>query len=215
MSSTAVQQASDLTKENNLLSSVSYGVTNVSSKVADVGAKAWTNINTYWNTSLGGSGTSGGGGSGDLTSSLSNFNLFGGGRTGYNSMSGESLNSNNNNPNNYASYNNNNNNMEDEEKRDELRRNESSSSLRQQQQQQTAAKQTTKPAAAKQDDWNDWENNEWEDASVTAAASNQKKREKTTTSKVGKKTTTVEKGNDLIKFDEDGWETIEPSSKNK
>lgn len=76
LSSTAVQQANEMTKDSNLLSSVSYGVTNVSSKVADVGSKAWSNINSY---------LTGGSGGGDLTNSLSSFSIFGG-RTGYNSM---------------------------------------------------------------------------------------------------------------------------------
>lgn len=78
LSSTAVHQASELSKDNNLLGTMATGVAGVSNKAADIGSKAWSNINSLW-----GSATNSG--EGGLTNSLSNFSLFGG-RTGYNSM---------------------------------------------------------------------------------------------------------------------------------
>lgn len=228
MSSTAVQQASEMTKDTTLINSMSSGVSNVSSKVADVGSKAWTNFNSLWGNATGtGEG---------LTSSLSSFSIFG--RTGYDSMSGESMNSNNNNQQtNYSGYNNPGSSNDD----NNFNRNPSSNSLRQQQQFQSDSNTTNNRSSSsnlgkqtassssfnntntsnKKDDWNDWEDsNDWEDAITTTSTkkttTTSASKEKPATKKsAAKKEERTPNANDLIDFDDGNWEPIEPSAKNK
>ena len=210
LSSTAAQQATELTKnvnekitEGGLLSSLTSGVSTVSSK-------AWLNINSY----LGQSGENGGGG-GEKQSALPTSSSFAGffsgfgTKTGYNSMEGDesanqqqqqqqqdfydgasSYNRLNSDPNLAASSN-------------------KSNSRQQQQQQQVNNK--------KKNDW-DWDDGDnWEStlndnkaAATAGAKSSETKATKTTASKSAKKQP------DLMNFDDDdNWESLEPSSKNK
>jgi ADP-ribosylation factor GTPase-activating protein 1 len=188
ISSTAAQQAADLgksvnekAKEGSLLSSLQYGVGNVSKNLTDVGSKAWFNINSYW-------GNKDPSQTASITNSSSNSGLFG--RSGYNSVPGETGqssyhdydSSNYENNNSYSSQsnninnNNNNNNLENNK------------------------------AKATSDDWNNWgdENSSWE----TAAKSSTQKKTSPNENKPAKKTTPKK---DLINFDDDKWESVEQS----
>lgn len=180
ISSTAVQQASDLTKDSNLLGSLQSGVSNVSSKVTDVGSKAWSNINSFWSTSFSGEGSHEG--TSSLNGTFSNFNILGN-RSGYDSMSGETLNSNNNN--NYSSYNN------------VTGVNEISTGK----QQHSASSSSLSRNQPKKDDWN-WESDEWENDRPKSTSEVNRKKKPTTTASSIKKT-------DLINFDDDNWETVD------
>jgi hypothetical protein len=190
MSSTAAQQAAELTKETNLLGSLSSGVANVSTKVTDVGSKAWTNINSYWSTSFGTGNDSAGGENVNASSSFSNFNVFGANRSGYDSMSGETMNSNNNNSgNSFSGYN-----AESSATDSYLRNSASSSSLNRKQQQQ-------QPAKSAKDDWNWEETDDWTE--TAPAKSSTKASSKKPASNVTKK------ASDLINFDDDNWEAVD------
>jgi hypothetical protein len=179
LSSTAAQQATELSKnvnekvkEGTLLSSLTYGVGNVSSKVTDVSSKAWSNINSYW---AGGSGEQ----SDKLTGSNSSSNLFG--RGGYNSVPGETGNSAS--YNSYSGYNNDNQDSYNDYNRDSkpaTNRNSNNSS--------------------KKDDWNSWDDASWENTAPSNASNNK--------SSKGSSNKNNKPKNDLINFDDDSWETL-------
>ena len=191
LSSTAAQQATELSKnvndkvkEGTLLSSLTYGVGNVSSKVTDVSSKAWSNINTYW---AGGSGEQ----SSKLTGSNSNSGLFG--RGGYNSVPGETGNSSS--YNSYSGYNDDNqagyesyNNYKDSKPTTNISN--------------RAGNNNASNNAGKKDDWNSWDDASWEN---TAPSSN--KNDKSSKNSSSKNNNKPAKS-DLINFDDDSWETV-------
>lgn len=140
LSSTAANQATELTKNMNEKVKEGSLLNSVTSKVTDVGSKAWTNINSYWSQS---------GEGGGLVSSISNFNVFG--RSGYDSMGGESSQSQF--GNNQTSYNNAGsdwNNWEDSGW-------DSNNSTKK-------TSQVVKKESKKKDEWNSWEDAGWDSA---------------------------------------------------
>ena len=202
MSSTAAQQATELTKkvnenvkEGTLFSSLTYGVGSVSSKMSDIGSKAMTNINTYW--------TGEDGGQMKQSSSSNSMNFFG--RSGYDSLSGQS-NSNNNftndNSNNSGSYGSgyNNDNFSSSNQNDRF-----SSSTKN----NSNNNNNNNNSGKKSDDW-DWNDSSWENA--PAPAKNNNKNNTASSNKTASKSSgTTKKAKDLIDFDDDNWEPIEPS----
>jgi hypothetical protein len=168
-------------KEGNLFSSLTYGVGSVSSKMSELGSKAYTNINTYWTGEEGGQMK-------NSSSSGNGMNLFG--RSGYDSLSGQSNNDASGGFGGYHDNNNNNNNNSNQS--DRYSSNASNNNV------------SSRSSNKKNDDWNDWGDSSWGDASSSTTAS---KATKTTSSK--SKSTT--KNKDLINFEDDNWETIEPS----
>ena len=192
LSSTAAQQATELSKnvndkvkEGTLLSSLTYGVGNVSSKVTDVSSKAWSNINTYW---AGGSGEQ----SSKLTGSNSSSGLFG--RGGYNSVPGETGN-NSSSYNSYSGYN-------DDNQTNYDSYNDYNKSASAKTTTNRASSNNASGSAGKKDDWNSWDDASWEN---TAPSSN--KNDKSSKSSSNKNNTKQAK-NDLINFDDDSWETV-------
>lgn len=177
LSSTAATQATELTKNMNDKVKEGTLLTSVTSKVTDVSSKAWSNINSY----LGQSGEGGG-----IASSLSNFNLFG--RSGYDSMGGESAASQ---PgSNYTSYNNTESYSSGKKSNDWDNWEDSSWDSKKT---NVAPKKETK----KNDDWNNWEDAGWDNGSDSKKSNNKNSK-------------------DLMNFDDDDqWESIEPTSKNK
>ena len=202
MSSTAAQQAAELTKnvnekvkEGSLLSSLQSSVGTVSNKLTDVSSKAWTNIGTYW----GGGEQSGQ--TASLTSSSSSSNVFG--RGGYNSVPGETGASSyqtNYDDDDYArNYGKEKNNQDDF---DLFRRSNSGTNL------------SSKASASKpKDDWN-WEENDWENASSPTlnnkAASQNKTSKSNSNNNNNNKSSKPAPKKDLINFDDDSWEPVEP-----
>jgi hypothetical protein len=180
-------------KEGSILSSLQYGVGNVSTKLTDVSSKAWTNINSLW-----------GGEQVALTNSSSSSGLFG--RSGYNSVPGEtgspyqSNYDNNNYTNNYSDTN-----RSSQNESDMFHRSSSGSNLN---------SKNSKPSSKPKDDW-DWEDNTWENdtsTSNTKAASQTKSSNSSNNnpkSSSDKSTKTPPK-KDLINFEDDNWEPIEP-----
>lgn len=141
LSSTAATQATELTKNMNEKVKEGTLLNSVTSKVTDVSSKAWTNINSYWNQS---------GEGGGLVNSLSNFNMFG--RSGYDSMDGET--SQFNQPsNNYSGYNN-------------LDKNDWNNWEDSGWESNNSSKKTTQVAKkeSKKDEWNNWEDAGWDSA---------------------------------------------------
>jgi hypothetical protein len=189
LSSTAAHQATELTKnvnekvkEGSLLDSLSYGVTNVSSKMGN----AWSNLtSSYWT------------GTDQLPSiknSTSSSGLFG--RSGYNSVPGDSNsfnanNSNNNNNNNGNNYNSNS--LFSDDSNDSMKRTppKYNSSISQ----NTNGKNTN-------DDWN-WDESSWDTVN--------KNTNQTSKAKASNTKPSPPKAKDLMNFDDDNWETIEPS----
>ena len=188
ISSTAAQQANELSKnvndkvkEGTLLSSLSYGVTNVSSKLGDVSNKAWSNLNTYW---------TGDDSSGLKTSSSSSGGFFA--RGGYNSVPGENAGFYGSNDN--SGYNSN----------DNYNKNSSNGSV------------TNKKS--NKDDWNwednSWETVPQEATSTsTNTSAKSTKPTSSSNSTQSKKTTKSTQGKDLINFDEDKWDNWEAVDK--
>jgi len=188
ISSTAAQQANELSKnvnekvkEGSLLSSLSYGVTNVSSKLGDVSTKAWSNLNTYW---------TGEDSSGLKTSSSSSGGFFS--RGGYNSVPGENAGFYGSND--YSGYNSN----------DNYNNNSSNDN--------TANKKSNK------DDWNwddnSWESVPQSNSTTTNTSTKSTKPTSASNSTQNKKTTTKSgQGKDLINFDEDKWDNWEAIDK--
>lgn len=222
LSSTAAQQATELTKnvnekinEGSLLSSLTSGVTNVSSK-------AWLNINSYL-----GSGQGGENNTGEKQNTLTSSTSFGGffsgfgTKTGYNSMEGEASGYNSggyggqdsSNQDFYGSDNANTNYNRlnsDPNLSSNLTSNKSSSST---------SKQTTKASSAgKKNDW-DWDDSDnWENTLNSNDNSNQKPKSspQQAKSKTAASKSSTKKQPDLMNFDDDdNWESLEPSSKNK
>lgn len=183
LSSTAATQATELTKNMNEKVKEGSLLTSVGSKVTDVGSKAWSNINTYWSQSSEGGG---------LINSISNFNIFG--RSGYDSMGGESAASQPGSD--YTSYNN----------TDSYKSNDNWNNWEESGWDNGSKKpaQAPKKETKKNDDWNNWEDSGWENAS-----DNSKNNSKNTAS-------TNKNSKDLMNFDDDDqWEPIESSAKNK
>jgi hypothetical protein len=191
-----VKQASELTKNVNdkvkdgsLMSSLSYGVTNVGSTLSTVGSKAFSNLNSFWS---GGSGSSGG-----MSESMSSNNMSSGtatnsgffGRMSYDTVPGESSN------NNYGNYNSNNNSNYDDN-RNEFMKSSSSNA---------------------KDEWNNWDDATWE--STKTSSTSQKAKSKTSSNNINnnnngnnnKPQGQAKKAADLINFEEaednEKWES--------
>jgi hypothetical protein len=184
LSSTAAQQATELTKkvnenvkEGTLFSSLTYGVGSVSSKMSDLGSKAITNMNTYW--------TGDESGQMKASSSSNSMNFFG--KSGYDSLSGQS-NSNNNFNNNNNNNNNNSGSYGSGYNNDNFNKN-----------QNDRVSNSKNNSSKKSDDW-DWNDSSWENAPA-----------KTNNKTTGKTNSGTKKAKDLIDFDDDSWEPIEPS----
>jgi hypothetical protein len=182
LSSNAAQQAVELTKnvnekvkEGSLLDSLSYGVTNVSSKVGN----AWSNLtSSYWT-------------GGDQLPSIKNSNSSSGlfGRSGYNTVPGESNSFNNSFNTSNNSYNNNNL-FSDDSNDGNMKR--------------TPPKNSTSQNNKSNNEWDwdeSWDNNNDKSSSKTNKSSSASKPSKPS----------PPKAKDLMNFDDDNWETIEPS----
>lgn len=167
ISSTAAQQATELTK--NVNEKVKEG--GLFSSFSSAGTKAWSSVNSYISS--------------EQISSLTNSASTMFGRGGYNSVPGETG---------YNSAANNSTNLFSDDSNDGQR---SGNSPNQRQ-------QNNNNDNKKEDDWN-WDSN-WETSS-----SKNKSQNNTSTAKNTSVGVTKSKTKDLMNFDDDQWETIEPS----
>lgn len=166
MSSKAATQATELSKTVNdkvkdgtLIDSLSTGVTSAGSKLGNV----WTNFNSFW------SGT-------EQFPSIMNSSS---GRSGYNSLSGES-----------AGYQNENNNYNNSLFSDESNSPQSN---------KQRSPQAEKNKASANDNWG-WDDNSWDNINSSDTQSYQSSYNKTQTKSKSKK--------DLMNFDDDNWEPL-------
>lgn len=209
MSSTAAQQASELTKnvnekinEGGLLGTLSSGVSNVSSKLGNVSSKAFSGLNSYWSGGYGSEMNSSN--STSLTGSTSFAGFFQ--RSGYNSMEGDRYNqdtgggnSNQGGYNNeYTSYN------DTAAVAASINRSNSASNFAANNNKDSSS---SNRSSKKKDDW-DWEDDQWESAGSGPAKSTAAKPAST-------KDKSSKPAKDLMAFDDDNWEPLEPASKNK
>ena len=164
ISSTAAQQATELTKnmnekinEGGLLGTLSSGV----SKLGNVSSKAFSGLNSYWSGGYGSEMNN----SNSLTSSTSFGGFFQ--RSGYNSMEGDSANRYNQADNNQGGYNNSSSNnndytsYNDSANSSSFNRSNSASNFKNE-----PAKSNSNRNSKKKDDW-DWEDDQWENAGST------------------------------------------------